>query len=150
MLIEALNDELISYTRYENNQIVYIDKDGKDYRVKDQLTFSNWAKTYKSASNIKVEGLEDNNYHIQLLKDYNLSFKMKNVHLFYNQLGGFSFPEHTDDINVLLCVIKGSKKVFTENYPIIINEGQSISIPKGAKHKVESSPFTWALSIGYK
>jgi mannose-6-phosphate isomerase-like protein (cupin superfamily) len=150
MLIEALNDELISYTRYENNQIIYIDKEGKDYKVKDEITFSNWVKNYKSIPHIKVEGLEDNNYHLQLLKDYDLNFKMKNAHLFYNQLGGFSFPEHTDDINVLLCVIKGSKKVFIENYPIIVNEGQSISIPKGAKHKVESLPFTWALSIGYK
>ena len=116
MLIEALNDELISYTRYENNQIIYIDKEGKDYKVKNEITYSNWVKNYNTIPHIKVEGLEDNNYHLQLLKDYDLNFKMKNVHLFYNQLGGFSFPEHTDDINVLLCVLKGSKKVFVENY----------------------------------
>jgi len=150
MLIEALNDELISYTRYENNQIIYIDKEGKDYKVKNEVTYSNWVKNYKNIPHIKVEGLEDNNYHLQLFKDYDLNFKMKNVHLFYNQLGGFSFPEHTDDINVLLCVIKGSKKVYVENTPIIVNENQAISIPKGVKHKVESLPFTWALSIGYK
>jgi mannose-6-phosphate isomerase-like protein (cupin superfamily) len=150
MLIEALNDEIISYTRYENNQIIFIDNDGKDHKVKNKLTYGDWIKKYKNVTNIKVEGLEDNNYHLQLLKDYDLNFKMKNVHLFYNQLGGFSFPEHIDDIDVLLCVIKGGKKVFIENYPIVVNEGQSISIPKGAKHKVESLPFTWALSIGYK
>jgi hypothetical protein len=73
MLIEALNDELISYTRYENNQIIYIDKEGKDYKVKDEITFSNWVKNYKSIPHIKVEGLEDNNYHLQLLKDYDLN-----------------------------------------------------------------------------
>jgi len=148
-MINALNDELISFTRYQNNQIIYIDKKGNDYRVKEQMTYGDWIKTYKTISHIKIEGLEDNNYHLQLLKDYNLNFKTKNVHFFYNQLGGFSFPEHTDDIDVLLCVIKGSKKIYTENYPILIEEGQSISIPKGAKHKVESLPFTWALSIGY-
>ena len=85
MLIEALNDELISYTRYENNQIIYIDKEGKDYKVKDEITFSNWVKNYKSIPHIKVEGLEDNNYHLQLLKDYDLNFKMKNVILFYHK-----------------------------------------------------------------
>ena len=46
MLIEALNDELISYTRYENNQIIYIDKEGKDYKVKNEITYSNWVKNY--------------------------------------------------------------------------------------------------------
>jgi mannose-6-phosphate isomerase-like protein (cupin superfamily) len=149
MLIAALNDELISYTRYENNQIIYIDKKGKDYKVKSEVTFSNWVKNYKNIPHIKVEGLEDNNYHLSLLKQYDLNFKIKNVHLFYNQFGGFSFPEHTDDLNVLLCVIKGNKKIYTDNCPIIVKEEQAIFIPKGAKHRVESSPFTWALSIGY-
>jgi len=149
-MIDALNDELISFTRYENNQIIYIDKNGKDYKVRDEITYGNWIKNYKNIPHIKVEGLEDNNYHLQLMKQYNLNFKIKNIHLFYNQFGGFSFPEHSDDIDVLLCVIKGGKKVYVEGYPIIINEGQAISIPKGVKHKVESLPFTWALSIGYK
>ena len=55
MLIEALNDELISYTRYENNQIIYIDKEGKDYKVKNEITYSNWVKNYKNIPHIKVE-----------------------------------------------------------------------------------------------
>jgi mannose-6-phosphate isomerase-like protein (cupin superfamily) len=149
MLIEALNDELISYNRYEKNQLIFIDKKGKDFLVKEKFTFSEWIKNYKSIAHIKVEGLEDNNYHLSLLKDYNLNFKIKNVHLFYNQFGGFSFPEHTDDVDVLLCIIKGEKKVFVEGTEIIFKENQALCIPKGVKHKVQSTPFTWALSLGY-
>lgn len=149
MLLEALNDELISYNRYENNQLIFIDEKGKDFLVKSQFTYSDWIKNYKSVPHIKVEGLEDNNYHLSLLKDYDLDYKIKNVHLFYNQLGGYSFPEHADDVNVLLCVIKGQKKLFVDNTLILVKEEEAISIPKGVKHKVKSLPFTWALSIGY-
>ena len=45
-MIDALNDELISFTRYENNQIIYIDKNGKDYKVRDEITYGNWIKNY--------------------------------------------------------------------------------------------------------
>jgi mannose-6-phosphate isomerase-like protein (cupin superfamily) len=149
-MINVLTDEILSFTRYENNQIIYIDKEGKDYKVKDEITYSNWIKTYKDIPHIKVEGLEDKSFHLKILKDFNLDHKVNNVHLFYNQYGGFSFPEHADDTNVLLYIVKGSKKVYSDNHPILVKQEQAISIPKGVKHRVDSSPDTWALSIGYE
>lgn len=149
-MINALTDEILSFSRYENNQIIYIDKNGKDYKVKDEITYGNWIKTYKDIPNIKVEGLEDKFFHTKILKDFNLDYNVKNVHLFYNQYGGFSFPEHADDINVFLYVAKGSKKVYTDNHPVLVNEEQAVFIPKGVKHKVDSSANTWALSIGFE
>jgi len=147
-MIESLKDEILSFSRYENNQIIYIDKKGKDYKVKEEITYGVWLKTYKEIPNIKVEGLEDKFFHLKVLEQYQLNFKIKNVHLFYNQYGGFSFPEHIDDIDVFLYVIKGSKKIYIDNEPFLIKEDQAVLIPKGVKHKVDSSANTWALSIG--
>jgi len=148
-MIDALTDEIMSFSRYENNQIIYIDKEGKDYKVKEEITYGTWIKTYKDISHIKVEGLEDKSFHLKILKDFKLNHKVNSVHLFYNQYGGFSFPEHADDTNVLLYVVKGSKKVYVDNHPIMLKEEQMIFIPKGVKHKVDSSENTWALSIGF-
>ena len=148
-MIDVLTDEILSFSRYQNNQIVFIDKDGKDHRVKDHITFGDWAKTYKDIPHIKVEGLEDKSFHSKILKDFKLNHKVNSVHLFYNQYGGFSFPEHADDTNVLLYIVKGSKKVYVDNHPTLINEEQAVFIPKGLRHKVDSLPNTWALSIGF-
>jgi len=148
-MINDLTDEILSFTRYENNQIIYIDKEGKDYKVKDKITYGVWTKTYKDIPHIKVEGLEDKSFHSKILKDFNLVYKINSVHLFYNQYGGFSFPEHADDTNVLLYIVKGSKKVYIDKHPILVKEEQAIFIPKGVKHRVDSSENTWALSIGF-
>jgi len=149
-MIKVLNDEMVSFSRYENNQIIYIDKEGKDYKVKNEITYGNWIKTYKNIPHIKVEGLEDKEFHLKILKDFQLDHKVNSVHLFYNQYGGFSFKEHSDNTNVLLYIVKGSKKVYSDNHSILVKEEQAISIPKGAKHRVDSAPDTWALSIGYE
>jgi len=149
-MINVLIDEILSFSRYENNQIIYIDKEGKDYKVKDEITYGNWIKTYKNIPHIKVEGLEDKEFHLKILKHFQLDHKVNSVHLFYNQYGGFSFKEHSDNTNVLLYIVKGSKKVYSDNHPILVKEEQAISIPKGAKHRVDSAPDTWALSIGYE
>ena len=68
-MIDILNDEMVSFFRYENNQIIYIDKNGKDHKVKDKMTFGEWIKIHKEVSNIKIEGLEDKLFHSKILKD---------------------------------------------------------------------------------
>lgn len=147
-MINTLTDEILSLSRYTNNQIIYIDQEGKDYKVKDEITYGNWIKTYKNMPHIKVEGLEDKFFHLKILKDFELDHKVNSVHLFYNQYGGFSFKEHTDNTNVLLYIVKGSKKVYSDNHPILVKKEQAILISKGMKHRVDSAPDTWALSIG--
>jgi mannose-6-phosphate isomerase-like protein (cupin superfamily) len=144
-----LFDEIFSVERYENNDLVYIDENLKDFRVKDVMSYRKWLENFKKYNNIKVEGLDNKNYHKSLLKDIQLQIKVNSVQLFFNQLGGFSFPKHTDDVNVFLYVIKGAKNVFIDDEPILIKECQGISIPKGTPHQVNSLPDTWALSIGY-
>ena len=144
-MIDLLKSEIESYNRYDNNQLFYIDQDGKDYSVKSQISFSEWLLIYKSFSTIKVEGLEDN----YLIKSqFSKTKNINSIHLFVKQQEGFSFDWHKDNTNVYLHVIKGVKKVFIENEMFLVNSGDCIYIKKGKKHKVDSVDNTWALSVG--
>jgi len=137
-------DEVYAYCRYENDQIFVIDEDGKDHKVRDLFSYSSWLENWSNHS-IKVEGLEDTD----IGKRINFSHKIKNIHLFINNVGGVSFKEHKDDIDVYLHVDTGKKYVHMNDDVYTVSKGEGIYIPKGVMHKVDSEPGTWALSIGY-
>lgn len=144
-MIDLLKSEIESYNRYENNQLFYIDQNGRDYSVKSQISFSEWLLIYKSFPTLKVEGLEDNT----LIKSKFSKIKnINSIHLFVKQQKGFSFDWHKDNTNVYLYVIKGIKKVFIDDEVSLVNSGDCIYIKKGKKHKVDSVDDTWALSVG--
>lgn len=148
-MLDYFQEEITSFSRYEKNQLSYIDQDYKDFKVTDSMSFGGWINKYKTFPNIIVSGLEDKSYHLEILKKFNLNYKINSVILFYNQLGGFSFPEHKDDVSVFLYVVKGAKKIYLDKQPFLIKEEQGITIPKDCSHRVDSLPETWALSIGY-
>ena len=142
-MIKELESEIESYTRYENNQIVYLNND-KDYRAKDELSYSDFLKQYKKFKTIKVEGLEDKDFHKKIYKK-----RVNSVHLFVNNEEGKSFAPHKDDTNVYLHVIRGGKKVYINGKLNVLGPNNGIHIPKGALHEVLNIKNTWALSIGY-
>jgi mannose-6-phosphate isomerase-like protein (cupin superfamily) len=144
-----MNDELLSevlnYDRYADYQIQIIDKDGNDHFAKDLVSYDKWINVWQTYPNIKVEGLDDKNYHTKIDFDK----RVNSNHLFVNNKGGFSFKKHKDDTNVYLYVVKGKKYVHMNDDVYTVSTGEGIHIPKGKYHKVDSEPNTWALSIGY-
>ena len=88
---------ILDYDKYNDDLIYVIDEE--DHKVKDLFSYSSWIDCYDN--NIKVEGIETN---LEL-------HPIKNIHLFYSGVGGVSFKEHCDDVNVFLYVTKGEKKV---------------------------------------
>ena len=58
-MIKLLEGEIEDYSRYENNQLIFL-KDRKDFRVKDEMSFASWLQQWRNQDSIKVEGLEDN------------------------------------------------------------------------------------------
>ena len=144
-MIDSLYNEVTSYDRFIDYQIQIIDKDGNDHFAKDLVSFDKWINVWQSYPNIKVEGLDDRNYHTQLEFDR----RINSNHMFVNNIGRFSFKKHKDDTNVYLHVVKGKKFVHMNDEIITVSEGQGIHIPKGFYHKVDSEKDTWALSIGY-
>ena len=143
-MIDELLSEVLNYDRFADYQIQIIDKDGKDFFAKDIISYAKWVSVWKKYPNIKVEGLDDKDYH-QKLTDK----RINSNHLFVNNKGGFSFKKHKDDTNVYLYVVKGKKHVHMNDSVITVSKGEGIHIPKGVYHKVDSDPDTWALSIGY-
>ena len=144
-MMNNLYNEVTSYDRFVDYQIQIIDKDGNDHFAKDLVNFDKWISVWQSYPNIKIEGLDDRNYHTQI----NFDKRINSNHLFINNKGGFSFKKHKDDTNVYLYVVKGKKLVHMNDDIITVTEGQGIHIPEGTYHKVDSVKDTWALSIGY-
>ena len=144
-MMNNLYNEVTSYDRFVDYQIQIIDKEGNDHFAKDLVNFDKWINVWQSYPNIKIEGLDDRNYHTQI----NFDKRINSNHLFINNKGGFSFQKHKDDTNVYLYVVKGKKLVHMNDDIITVTEGQGIHIPEGTYHKFDSEKDTWALSIGY-
>ena len=120
---------ILDYDKYNDDLIYVIDEDGKDHKVKDLFSYSSW-----------IEGIETN---------LEFPHPIKNIHLFYSGVGGVSFKEHCDDVNVFLYVTKGEKKVHMNGKISLLKKDQGVIIPKGVYHKVDSKPGTIAYSIGF-
>jgi mannose-6-phosphate isomerase-like protein (cupin superfamily) len=147
-LNKILQQELISFDRYTQNQIAvlgYQTYKKSDTLVKDVMSYAEWISTYGTFPTVKVEGLESNP---GLLKKFK-QVKVKNIHLFVNQKTGFSFKWHRDNVNVILYVVSGKKIVYLRNSCTTLVAGQSILIPKRHLHKVFSTGGTVALSVGF-
>ena len=84
-MIDSLYNEVTSYDRFIDYQIQIIDKDGNDHFAKDLVSFDKWINVWQSYPNIKVEGLDDRNYHTQLKFDK----KINSNHMFFNKIGVF-------------------------------------------------------------
>lgn len=145
---ELLADQLLDYEKYDQGLLKVIghpDHKHRDCIVKDFFTFSQWIDQHKSYPVIKVEGLETND----IIRSCCRRTNFKNIHLFVNQKFGYSFDWHTDNVNVLLYVLKGQKTVHVRNKTVVLHPGQHTIIPRHHLHRVSSVQNTWALSVGY-
>ena len=144
MNYSSLLKELLSFQRYESNEIVGI-RNSLDIFIRDKMTYGEWVNSYKSFSTIKVEGIESINSVTRKFK----KFHTKNIHLFVTQETGVSFKWHRDNVNVYLYVLKGSKIVQLRNKTVTLKTKQGIVIPRNHIHRVFSKAGTVALSVGY-
>jgi mannose-6-phosphate isomerase-like protein (cupin superfamily) len=144
MKYSALIQELLSFQRYDQNEIVGI-RDSLDIFIQDKMTFGEWVNSYKDYSTVKVEGIESIPSVLRRFKRLN----PKNIHMFITQKTGKSFNWHKDSVNVYLYVVRGQKIVHLKNKRHIVSSGQGVFIPKNHLHKVFSKAGTLALSVGY-
>lgn len=148
-LFKEIKDEIISFDRYTNRNLVGIQRNHNrviSWYANDRLTYGEWVNNLPNLASVKVEGLENN----KKLIDYFKSFKVKDIHLFYNPRTSYSFNWHKDTVDVFLYVVRGSKIVKIKNKTYTLFPGNGVIIPKGHIHKVLSKRDTWALSIGYE
>lgn len=149
-LLRLVKDEISSYDRYNNNQLLALDRSVAtgfvSWQASEQFTFSEWIEKIETFTVIKVEGLEDNKKLIKVLRPLNI----KDIHLFNSIKTDYSFGWHHDTTDVYLFVLKGKKRISIRNKTYFLNSGEGILIPKGHKHRVFNYKDTWALSIGLK
>lgn len=146
-IVKQLKSYILNFNSYQSAQIKvigYNHQRGVDWPVIDKLSFGQWIDTHHKYSNIKIEGLECDSCILRFCSTRGI----KNIHAFYNQKSGYSFKWHSDDLDVLLIVVKGYKRLEIKNSTYNLRAGDSVIIPKGYKHRAWSSADTWALSVG--
>jgi len=87
---------------------------------------------------VKVEGLET------------LIEGSKTVHMFISPAQAVGFPEHTDDVDLVIKCIHGTKGFVMEGHAHRLNEGDSIDVPKGVPHFAVNNRESVILSIEYE
>ena len=147
-ILFELEKELYSFDRFLSGDLKVIGYNNllhTDVKVKDVLSFSNWIKQKNLYPVVKVESIETQHTILRGCK----WLKINSVHMFLNQKSGYSFNWHSDDVHVILLVLKGWKKVFIKNKITILKQGDFIFIPRGFRHKILSKKNTVALSFGF-
>lgn len=149
-IIEKLKSEIKNKEYYDKGLLSYIDFSNTHRWVDKNMSFDDWSKNFSNIStNIHIGSLHIHSLYKNEYKEMYKNIDFKDIDLFYNLKGGFSFREHTDNCNVYLHVLKGFKIVHMLNSTFMIKENESIIIQKNTLHKVESLPETWGLSIGF-
>lgn len=100
----------------------------------------------------KITGLEDYNDAIKercswLSEIWNQPSITAHGYLGFSK--GSSFDWHTDDSNVYLHVIKGTKTVNLDHKSVVLNDDQGIFINQGDSHKIDNNTDNIAISFGH-
>lgn len=144
-LYRLVKDQVLSYDRYQSGELKVIGLPGfprTDCIVNHKLSYAEWVNSYHNYPTAKVEGIESMTNSFKKLSP-------NDIHLFVSNKTSYSFKWHTDDVNVYLYVLRGSKRLQVKNKTIILTAGQGAFIPKGHLHRVFSKKNTWALSVGF-
>lgn len=148
-MIDKIITEIKAKEYYERNDIIFLDELKRDWFVKYRFSYDQWLENWDKSSTILLMGLQRKPYFLSYAQQVLPDKQIKDIHCFYNASGGWSFKEHSDEVNVYLYVLKGSKNVYIDGELFKLRENQGIHIPEGVKHRVDSLKDTWALSIGY-
>lgn len=148
-MIEYLIEKITSFDYYNDRQVLFLDKDRKDWFVKEKYTYREWIDNWKNSTNVLVTGLEEDQTVFNKSQKLLPEERINSIHMFHNVNGGYSFDEHKDETNVFLYVEKGKKHVHINGEIFTVSANKGIHIPKNVPHKVDSEADTWALSIGY-
>jgi quercetin dioxygenase-like cupin family protein len=139
--------DFIDFTNYifstecfENNDVSYIDKEGKQHYL-DEIDFFTYqatiAKLLVSKDSIKIEQAES-------------LFKYENgtAHIFFNKPNGYSFPVHTDPVDVLIECLDGKKWLEIDGIEVCLEKGNSVLIPSNTPHRALNNEKALIVSYG--
>jgi len=143
---------ITNYQLLSDGNIFYIDNG------KENILFNDSYKTnitnIKALSNktFKVEGFENYDKNISSLCNIEDDEKFIDCHFYWGKQGKTSFIEHTDPYDVVIVMLRGTKKiVFTDlKKEKNLNEGDVLFIPKNIAHYAENINENVSLSFGIR
>lgn len=130
---------VLSEQCFENHDVSYIDKEGKQHYLAFDDFYIYQAKVAKqlmTKNTIKVEQVEK-------LFD----FKDVTAHIFFNKPEGFSFGVHTDPVDVLIACLDGKKSLEIDGKEVHLEQNESVLIPANTPHRALN--YEKALMISY-
>lgn len=145
---ELLDVDTLFASGYPYDQgLIKIVRDGGSYEA-----FSPMDVLEHHDKPIKVEGCERLNMELYLACDrlnrsYN-RFGPVTCHLFKSPKDSISFPLHEDLDDVVVHMVKGRKIFESPSGNLELNEGESIFIPRGVKHRAVNVEESLMLSFG--
>jgi mannose-6-phosphate isomerase-like protein (cupin superfamily) len=109
--------------------------EGLDYEItKEQAIIS----ALEGQCVVKAEGLES------------LIEGSKTVHMFISPANSTGFLEHTDEVDLVIKCIHGTKGFVVDGHEHTLRQGDSLSVPKGAPHYAVNNKDSVILSIEYE
>jgi mannose-6-phosphate isomerase-like protein (cupin superfamily) len=130
---------VLSEECFSNQDVSYIDTEGKQHYVNQEEYYSYLAKITQliiSENTIKVEQFEKV-----------LGCEDKTAHAFYNKLNGPSFGIHEDPVDVLIECLDGKKWMEVEGKEIVLEPRDTLYIPANTPHRALN--YEKALMISY-
>jgi mannose-6-phosphate isomerase-like protein (cupin superfamily) len=116
----------------EGSRFFYIDDCGRDFELTKAEAV---IKVCEESFVVKVEGLEST---------YKLG---KSVHAFISPAGSASFDTHTDDVDLIITSVEGTKVMEFQGEVVEITEESSLYVPSGSPHKGLNKYDSITLSI---
>lgn len=116
----------------QGNRFIHIDAEGKDHEVSKELAL---AKVLERKDVVKVEGLEQ------------FFGEIGSVHSFISPKGGISFPYHTDEVDLIIRCVEGTKNMIIEGASVRLSVGGELFIAQGVEHMAVNNTDSVILSI---
>lgn len=142
MLFENFENFLLTEECFNNHDVSHIDNDGNQHYLEHSEYIAYLGSITVLLANkatIKVEQAEK-------LFDYT----DRTIHLFFNDVDGPSFKEHTDPVDVLIECLDGIKVLEVEGATVILQPNQSVFIPAGTKHRALNNKKALMISHGIR
>jgi len=128
MTFDQFEAYLLSEACYQNHDVSIIDHQQLQHYIKanDFIEYNALMSSHlaQGVVTIKVEQME--RY---------WEFDDRTIHAFYNPKNGPTFPEHTDDVDVIIECKDGIKNMEVDGKEIALQPGDKLIISKGTMHK---------------
>ena len=128
MTFEQFEDYLLSEACYQNHDVAIIDKQ----QFQHYITANEFVEYQALMSNHLAQGVMT--IKVEQMERY-WDYNDRTIHVFYSPKDGPTFPEHSDEVDVVIECKDGIKWMEVEGKKISLDPREKLLIPKGTFHR---------------